>query len=456
MLRLNSIASRIMFLHVVAVVATAILMPLALYWFLYSEADTLQRRAMRQQAEAVLVQLKPQMDGTWSFNIPQGMSDLYSEAYGRYAYAVLDDTRGVLFASRGDKLPIFQPKDPAQQAEFAIVPLGERFVSGASFRKEIGGRQVWVQVSEDLEHRDALIDDVVASFFQNAAWVTVPILLLLLAIDWLIFRRAVQPLVRASDQAGRISPTRTDIRLPVTDIPDEIRPLVLAVNKAFDRLEEGFRRERDFTADAAHELRTPLAILRSRIETLLDSAAARPLLRDVDGMSRVVSQMLDAAELDTLVVDPHECADLRGICAQVIESIAPLALKQEKTIGLTGPESPVWIQGNAEMVHRAVRNLTENALIHTPRDTDVGLVVDDTGAVSIIDHGKGIPVADRERIFERFWRSHDKGAGGAGLGLSIVKRIAEAHGASLAVQNRPTGGSEFVMRFVRAAPPAND
>jgi signal transduction histidine kinase len=451
--RLNSLASRIMFLHAVAVVATAIFMPLALYWFLYSEADTLQRRAMHQQAESLLAQLKPRADGQWSFDIPQGLHDLYSEAYGRYAYAVLDGAGAVLFTSRSDRQPIFQPKDRAEQAEFAIVPLGERVVSGASFRKDVGGRQVWIQVSEDFEHRDALIDDVVASFFKRSAWVTVPILLLLLAIDWLIFRRAVQPLVQASDQAGRISPMRTDIRLPVTDIPDEIRPLVLAVNKAFDRLEEGFRRERDFTADAAHELRTPLAILRSRIETLLEASAASPLLRDVDGMSRVVSQMLDAAELDTLVVDPDERADLRTVCAEVVESIAPLALKQEKTIGLSGPEKSVWIKGNADMVHRAVRNLVENALNHTSRGTDVEVVVNNAGAVRVLDQGKGIPAANRERIFERFWRSHDSGAGGAGLGLSIVKRIVEAHDANLAVKTRPTGGSEFVMHFQRAASP---
>jgi signal transduction histidine kinase len=450
-LRLNSLASRIMLLHAVAVIVTAIMMPLTLYWFLYSEADTLQRRAMRAQAEALHGHLAKQSDGTWKLEMPEGLRDLYSEAYGRYAYAVLDGSGKVLFASRKDQVPIFSPKDASVAAEFAEVPLGDRIVSGASFQKDMGGRPVWIQVSEDLEHRDALIDDVVANFFLRAIWVTAPILMLLLAIDWLIFRRAIQPLVQASDQAGRISPTRTDIRLPTGDIPDEVRPLVLAVNKAFDRLEEGFRRERNFTADAAHELRTPLAILRSRIETLVDANAARPLLRDVDGMSRVVSQMLDAAELDTLVVDTRERADLRTICADVVESIAPLAFKQEKSIGLLGSDDPVWIYGNAEMVHRAVRNLVENAINHTPPNTDVEVEISDDASVSVLDHGNGIAPADRERIFERFWRAPGKHNGGAGLGLSIVKRIAETHGGSLTVKERPMGGAAFTLRFVGAS-----
>jgi signal transduction histidine kinase len=439
-----------MLLHVVAVIATAIVMPLALYWFLYSEADTLQRRAMRAQAEALQTQLTVRSDGSWTLDIPQGLRDLYSEAYGRYAYAILDVSGGVLFSSRKDRASIFVPKNVSAAAEFAEVPLGERVVTGASFRKDVSGQPVWIQVSEDLEHRDALIDDVVASFFQRAIWVTAPILMLLLAIDWLIFRRAVRPLVEASNHAGRISPTRTDIRLPAESIPDEVRPLVLAVNKAFDRLEEGFRRERNFTADAAHELRTPLAILRSRIETLMDSNTARPLLRDVDGMSRVVSQMLDAAELDTLVVDISERADLQSICAEVVESIAPLAFKQEKGVGLTGCDGPVLIRGNAEMVQRAVRNLVENALNHTPRGTEVEVAVDASGTVSVLDQGSGVPPADRERIFERFWRSPTRRSSGAGLGLSIVKRIVQAHGGALEVRHRSTGGAEFSVHFLNA------
>jgi signal transduction histidine kinase len=311
----------------------------------------------------------------------------------------------------------------------------------------MGGRAVRIQIAEDLSHRDVLVDDVVANFFRKVGWVTVPILLLLLATDIVIFRRAVQPLLRASERAGHISPTRIDVRLPTDDIPREILPLVIAVNRALDRLEQGFRRQREFTADAAHELRTPLAILRTRIETLPDRQAAGALHRDVEGMSRVVGQLLDAAELETVVVDPNERADLHEVCAEVAEFVAPLALGQGKSIALSGAEGPVWIKGNAEMLRRAIRNLLENALNHTPKGTDVEIVVGEHGTVSVLDQGEGVPVTSREQIFERFWRRDRRRAGSAGLGLSIVKRIVEAHGGTITVKNRPTGGAEFSMRL---------
>lgn len=454
MLRFKSLMSRIIFLHVIAVVVTAIVMPLVLYWFLNSDVENLQRQAMRDNAEVLARYLVPGADGGWSFELPPEIHDVYSEAYGRYLYAVLDDGGQVLFSSRKDQAPVFSADNQASPVQLLETVRGDRIISGASIRKEIGGRIVWIQVAEDLAHRDVIIDDVVASFFQKVGWITVPILLLLLATDIAIFRRAVQPLLRVSDRAEHISPAQIDVRLPIDDIPREILPLVVAVNQALDRLEQGFRRQREFTADAAHELRTPLAILRTRIETLPDERATEAVRRDVEGMSRVVNQLLDAAELDTLVVDPAEKADLRQVCAEVAEFIAPLALARGKTIAVSGVEDPVWVKGNAEMLRRAIRNLVENAINHTPKETTVEVVVGEQGTLSVLDEGEGVPLAKRELVFERFWRRDRRRADGAGLGLSIVKRIVEAHGGTITVENRPGGGADFSMSFALAEAPA--
>ena len=124
-------------------------------------------------------------------------------------------------------------------------------------------------------------------------------LLLLLAIDIGIFRKALLPLLEASEMAKKINPVRTDVRLSPENIPKEILPLVQAVNQALDRLEAGFRVQREFTADAAHELRTPLTILRSRVDTLADRGISKVLLQDIEGMTRIVSQLLDIAESET-------------------------------------------------------------------------------------------------------------------------------------------------------------
>ena len=118
---------------------------------------------------------------------------------------------------------------------------GEATVSGASIKKTVGGQIVWIQAGEDLANRDVLIDDIVADFYKNVGWITLPILLVLLIADIAIFRRALRPLRQASEIARDIGPTRTGLRLPTEEIPREVRPLVFAVNQALDRLEEGLR-----------------------------------------------------------------------------------------------------------------------------------------------------------------------------------------------------------------------
>jgi signal transduction histidine kinase len=282
-------------------------------------------------------------------------------------------------------------------------------------------------------------------------WITLPILLFLLAIDIVIFRRALRPLVKASEKTREITPRSTDVRLSTQDIPIEILPLVQAVNQALDRLEAGFRVQREFTADAAHELRTPLTVLRSRIDALLDRGTASVLHKDIEGMARIVTQLLDIAELESISIQPSDKADLRAICADLAEFAAPLALAQDKSIALSGTEKPVWVKGNAEMLSRAIRNLVENAINYSPPGKTVEIVVDANGMVRVLDEGPGIPDDDRELIFRRFWRRDRRRTGGAGLGLSIVQRIADAHAAVVKVENRPTGGANFSLSFGRLA-----
>ena len=451
MISFRSIFSRIIFLHVIAMVITAIFMPLALYWFVRSAANDLHDEAMREQADLVAGYLVPQADGGWTLELPPSRRAFYSPEYGRYAYAILDGGGRVLFSSLPDRSPIFAQDPRAPEIRFMQTRHGNVAMSGVSLPRQVAGRTVWVEVGEDLAHRDVIIDDVVADFFKRVGWITLPILLFLLAIDIVIFRRALRPLVNASEMAKQINPRRTDVRLSPLDIPKEILPLVQAVNQALDRLEAGFRIQREFTADAAHELRTPLTILRSRIDTLADRGISKALHRDIEGMARIVSQLLDIAELETFSIDPQEKADVRAICAEVAEFAAPLALAQGKDIALSGTETPVWVRGNTEMLSRAIRNLVENAINHSPPRTTVEIVVADDGTVRVLDEGPGIKEDERELIFQRFWRRDRRRAGSAGLGLSIVQRIAEAHGATVSVEDRPTGGAMFSLSFNRSA-----
>jgi len=226
--------------------------------------------------------------------------------------------------------------------------------------------------------------------------------------------------------------------------------LVSAVNQALDRLDQGFRVQREFTADAAHELRTPLSILRTRVDTLEDQRIAEALHQDIEAMSRIVGQLLDIAELDAFTIDPLELADARSVCAEVAEFIAPLALEQGREIALLGASRPVWVKGNAEMMKRAIRNLAENAIKHAPPGTVVEFIVEENGTVRVLDRGPGISEEERDLIFRRFWRRDRSQPGSTGLGLSIVQRIVELHSATIAVENRISGGAQFSIDFLAA------
>jgi signal transduction histidine kinase len=431
----KSLIWRIVFLHIVAVAVVAIFLPLVLFWLLNSEIDQLHRDAMRAQAEVLAERIVAQPDGLLTFNLPDSLRGLYSEAYGRYQYDIRDAQGHLLFSSR-----------KTGTATAAPPPLSET-ISGAGVTRTIDGKVIRIRVAEDLAHRDVIIDDIVSNFFRRVGWITIPILLVLLAIDIIIFRRAIAPLWKASEEASNIGPARIHVRLPTEQIPREIMPLVTAVNQALDRLEDGFRVQRQFTADAAHQLRTPLAILRTRIETLGDGTAREALHADIEAMSRIVAQLLEIAELDTLVLDPGETADLRAVCAEVVGSIAPFAIAQHKDIALRGTEAPVLIHGNSVMLQRAIFNLAENAIKFTAKDTSVDVDVSDDGVVRVRDCGPGIAEAERELIFQRFWRADRQRSDGAGLGLSIVRAVADDHAATVAVENLPGGGAQFTLRF---------
>jgi len=238
---LKSIFSRIIFLHVIAVLITAIFMPLVLYWFVRSAANDLHDQAMREQADLVAHHLVLGANGGWTLDLPPPLQALYSQAYGRYAYAVVDDGGRVLFSSLEDQSPLFARDPRSPDHAFLTTRSGDAAMSGVSLEKEISVRRVWVQVGEDFAHRDVIIDDVVAEFFKRVGWITLPILLFLLGADIVIFRRALRPLLSASEMAKQINPKRTDVRLSAESIPKEILPLVQAVNQALDRLEAGFR-----------------------------------------------------------------------------------------------------------------------------------------------------------------------------------------------------------------------
>jgi signal transduction histidine kinase len=453
-LNFRSTFSQIVWLQVLAVAAASLLMPLAIYAFLSRTVHDYQVKMLRQRELVLLGAMSPLPGG--GIALPPSLQDAYAQEISGFAFSVRDEAGRPLVSSAGGPRAL-DPLPPTRRMRVFRRTTDKGTYVGASFPETVRGRPIWIQVEQNQDNPDVVLDDVVARFLPAVAWLSGGLLLLLILADIAIVRRALAPIVRASDMAGAISPARMDLRLPLERMPREIAPLVEAVNLAFDRLEQGFRAQRDLTADVAHELRTPLAVLRLRAETLAEPGIRARLLADIDVMTRLVTQLLSVAELETVVIAPDETADLRQACLEVVEHLAPLAVKQDKAIELAGALRSVMVQGRADLLFQAVRNLVENAIRHSPAGAVVTVEVDETGRARVLDRGPGVPAELKNGPFERFWRGRrkersDVGAG-AGLGLSIVAQIAEQHGGRVTVEDRPGGGTAFtlVLRPARRA-----
>lgn len=290
-------------------------------------------------------------------------------------------------------------------------------------------------------------DVFVGEFLKEAAWSFPIFAVIVLATVIVTVRTSLAPLKRASDRAGAINPTFTGVRLDTTGVPTELTPLVAAINAALDRLERGFETQRRFTGDAAHELRTPLAILTSGLEALPESEEVRRLRHDVARMTRLVEQLLHVARLDALPLDVSIPVDLGLVAATVVEQLAPWAVELGKAIAFEPPTRPVVLLGNGDALASAVRNLVENAVHHTPRGSEVVVAVAAPATLCVIDHGSGISEADRMTVFSRFWRGPGQTQPGAGLGLAIVEYVAKAHCGTVSIEETRGGGATLIMRL---------
>ena len=266
-----------------------------------------------------------------------------------------------------------------------------------------------------------------------------------------IMRHAIEPIRLASRRAADIGPKAPGLRLPEKGMPKEILPLISAINAALDRLDDALGAQRRFTADAAHELLTPLAVLRAQIDALDTNSIAGPLRSDVDAMTDLVHQLLYLAEIESHseALGGEEQADLHGVAIEVITMLAPLAIRDHKQLALTGATGPILVKGSAELLGRALRNLIENALRHTPDSTTVEIDLGADGTVRVSDQGKGVPPDNRDMVFQRFWRGDKNSGSGAGLGLSIVKRIVESIDGQIWIEDAPGGGACFAVRLAK-------
>jgi signal transduction histidine kinase len=261
----------------------------------------------------------------------------------------------------------------------------------------------------------------------------------------LVVRRAIAGLAQAAEQAERIDIDRRGLQLSVDKVPIEIVALVRAVNSALARLDKGYERHRRFLADAAHELRTPIAILSTRVSSLPAGPEKARLLEDATRLTVLTGQLLDLQRLDQKV-DQFAPVDLVGVARRVVLDLAPLALTAGYEMSFEPHDEEVMVSGDQVSLERALTNLVQNAIDHGDRRGAILVRVANVGRIEVFDEGPGIPAGEREHVFEPFCRLH-QGGRGAGLGLDLVQKIMHLHGGHAEADEGLSGGACMRMMF---------
>ena len=356
----------------------------------------------------------------------------------RVAFQVWE--RGTLLRLHSADAP--QTRLSAREQGFSSVALeGRRW---RVFSTWDARRRVLVQIAEREETRRGIAVGVAA----NLLWPLGAALPLLALFVWLCIGRALGPLNRL----GREMQARSaeDLK-PVlaAGAPDEVLPLVESLNALFARVARLLENERRFTADAAHELRTPLAGLKAQAQVARGAKEGEARLHALDNViagcdraTRLVEQLLTLARLDPARgAAPAQACDLAAVAREVIAELAPIALERNIDIELRAP-APAVLPGQPGLLAVLARNLVDNAVRYSPPGTTVRVAVSQAGGrvrLSVADDGPGVEAAERAKLGERFHRLLGSGESGSGLGLSIVRRIAEIHGAELAFEDGEGG-----------------
>lgn len=363
------------------------------------------------------------VDAGYRIITPQGRTLLWSSAATRLTWE-----NGSL-----GQLPIAEQR----RIEFNGVPVQTSVIPLLA----PDGRQLWLQVAVSERLAAMRHEEVGHAFELTLILAATTSVLLLGLVMFLVLRRLLAPIEQISREAEDIEPRGPWRRLGTGKLPSEIRPLVTSFNQALDRLEEGFERQQRFLGDAAHELKTPLALLRAHVEMGDDATA---LLLDIDHMSRQVQQLLMLAEVSEPRSYVQEPIKAVTVVNDVIAFLSPLASQHEICLAAGGSmDHP--IQGDRSALFVLLKNLVENAINAAPAGSSILLSMNN-GEISVRDWGPGIPPEYQSRLFERFWRVPGSRYGGAGLGLSICQEIALAHGWQLAVRNA-NPGAEFILGF---------
>jgi signal transduction histidine kinase len=317
--------------------------------------------------------------------------------------------------------------------------------------QNVAGHAYWVQtvmVGDPAWLSRRVLEDQMLGHFA------VPMLSLAVALTLAIVistRIALRPLRRVSRQATQLAIAAASggrlAQIEVGKLPLELHEVIVAINTMLDRLDRTLQLQKQFTADAAHELRTPIAVLLLQVAELPPGPAVASFRGELEGLGGLVGKLLQLAQAENVAHADNCEFDLVALARKVCEELVPAALLRAQVIEFDTPETSVPVLGNAALVETALRNLVDNAIKYSPFGATVTVRVDPAARVVVADEGPGIRDEHKELVFNRFWRADRRRHEGAGIGLALVRRIAQLHGAEVRVEDRPGGGANFVLQF---------
>ncbi len=352
-----------------------------------------------------------------------------------------------------DGRSIYASKAHSDLPSRALLGLADMNVAGKAWRAySVATRDRVIQVAQPLEIRRQLAADAALRSVAPLAWIA-PLLAL---AGWWIVARTLAPLRRVAGDV-RLRDERSLTPLPMTGLPDEVAPLVQSLNALLERLRQSLDAQRAFVSDAAHELRSPLTALKLQLRVLARAeepaareAAVDTLSRGIDRASRLVEQLLMLARSEPAATDVALApVDLADIARQAIDATQAFAASRQTDLALDASE-PVIVNADERALIALLRNLLDNAVRYAPAGArvQVGVRLEQTQpTLTVDDNGPGIAPAERERVFDRFYRGLRSDEEGTGLGLAIVRGVAQQHGAGVKLDTSPLGGLRVMVRF---------
>lgn len=394
----------------------------------------LHARTLQNQARELTDALRVAPGGAARLSLPPDWRRAYANPARQFTFTVFGaDHRPRLWSANLTRPLPYIPVDARGRVgpvEFIGVGAGKRPIVAAHAP---GGYSV--VVARRGMSRATLVDSLFEEDSEHVS-VLIGFAVLALGLMWLISGWSLQPIQRASREAARVGPREPDLRISAGGLPREIQPLVEAVNGALDRLSRAYAVERRLTADAAHELRTPLAVLNLRLQRarLTGSTDWPAVERELSQMGRLVDQLIDLARKESLSYERHEArrplVNLSRLTREAAAQVLPLIEAQGRQLEVHVPDA-VRVRGHADDLRDLVRNLLDNALVHGRGTVSVRInAAGDQSAVLSIevrDQGPGVPAGQEDSVFERFHRINAQ-APGSGLGLAIVRQVARSHG----------------------------